>query len=85
MDSSVMNTLKKLIREEAVPYFSDDELEFYLNRNNGDLNATAYECLCIKAEDNTLSVSGLNLSDTSKYFKSLAQKYRPRHTGILKG
>lgn len=85
MDSSKIDTLKKLIREESVPYFSDGELEFYLSRNSGDLNAAAYECLCIKAENNTLNISGLNLSDTSKYFRSLAQKYRPRHSGVLKG
>lgn len=79
-----MDTLKKLLREDAVPYFTDEELEFYLNQNNGDLNATAYHCLCIKAEDTTLSISGLSLPDTSKYFRRLASRYRPRNTGILR-
>ena len=79
-----MDTLKKLLREDAVPYFTDEELEFYLNQNNGDLNDTAYHCLCIKAEDTTLSISGLSLPDTSKYFRRLASRYRPRNTGILR-
>lgn len=84
MGQSNMDTLKKILREDAVPYFTDEELEFYLNQNNGDLNATAYHCLCIKAEDTTLSVSGLSLPDTSKYFRRLASRYRPRNTGILR-
>lgn len=79
-----MDTLKKLLREDAVPYFTDEELEFYLEQNGGDLNATAYHCLCIKAEDTTLSISGLSLPDTSKYFRRLASRYRPRNTGILR-
>lgn len=79
-----MDTLKKLLREDAVPYFTDEELEFYLGQNGGDLNATAYHCLCIKAEDTTLSISGLSLPDTSKYFRRLASRYRPRNTGILR-
>lgn len=79
-----MDTLKKLLREDAVPYFTDEELEFYLGQNGGDLHATAYHCLCIKAEDTTLSISGLSLPDTSKYFRRLASRYRPRNTGILR-
>lgn len=79
-----MDTLKKILREDAVPYFTDEDLEFYLNQNNGDLNSTAYHCLCVKAEDTTLSISGLSLPDTSKYFRRLASRYRPRNTGILR-
>lgn len=80
-----LETLRKILREDAVPYFSNDELLFYLGQNNGDLNATAYQCLCIKAEDTTLNISGLSLPDTSKYFRRLASRYRPRNTGILRG
>lgn len=80
-----IKTLKMLIREEAVPYFTDEELQFYLDRNNGDINGAAYDCLTVKAEDTTLAVSGMTLGDTSKYFRKLAQRYRPNHTGILRG
>ena len=37
----------------------------------------------IKAEDTTLSVSGLNCADTSKYFRRLAQRYRQNNSGQL--
>lgn len=81
----VLSLLKSLIREEQAPYFTDEELNFYLSQNDGDLYQTAYQCLIVKSEDTTLSISGLNLADSSKYFKRLAMMYRPNNTGTLKG
>lgn len=83
-----MNSLEELkivLRESDVPFFSDEQLEFWLKENNGDYKATAYQCLLIKAEDTTLSVSGLSAADSSKYFRRLAARYRPHNSGILKG
>lgn len=80
-----LTSLKSILREEQVPYFTDGELEFYLSQNGGDLTRTAYQCLIVKSEDTTLSISGLSLSDSSKYFKRLAMMYRPNNTGTLKG
>lgn len=77
--------LKELIREYDVPFFTDPQLEFYLSRNNNDVEAAAYQCLLIKAEDSTLRVSGLTTSDTSKYFRRLASQYRPSNSGVLRG
>ena len=83
-DSSICK-LKKILREEAVPFFTDEELQFYLDLNDGELNKTAYQCLCIKAEDTTLSISGLSTADSSKYFRRIANMYRPTNSGILGG
>lgn len=77
--------IKKEIREQDSPYFEDDDFEYYLNKNNGDVNATIYEMLIIKSEDSTISVSGLSTHDTSSYFKRLASKYKPFNSGILEG
>lgn len=82
---SSLDDLKIVLREEDVPFFSDQQLDFYLRENNGDYRATAYQCLLIKAEDTTLSVSGLSTSDTSKYFRRLAGQYRPSNSRVLKG
>lgn len=82
---SSLEDLKIVLREEDVPFFTNKQLEFYLRENNGDYRATAYQCLLIKAEDTTLSVSGLSAGDTSKYFRRLAAKYRPNNSGVLKG
>ncbi len=77
--------LKIILREKQVPFFTDEELKFYLKENKNDYEATAYQCLLVKAEDTTLSVSGLNLGDTSSYFRRLATQYRPNNSGTLRG
>lgn len=82
---SSLEDLKIVLREEDVPFFDDKQLEFYLRENKGDYRATAYQCLLIKAEDTTLSVSGLSASDTSKYFRRIAGQYRPSNSRVLRG
>lgn len=82
---STLEDLKIVLREEDVPFFTDKELEFHLRENGGDYRATAYRCLLIKAENTSLSISGLNAADSSMYFRRLASQYRPRNSGILKG
>lgn len=80
-----IDDLKIVLREKDIPFFDDKELEFYLRENGGDYSRTAYQCLCIKAENTSISVSGLTTEDTSTYFRRLANKYRPNNSGILKG
>lgn len=80
-----LDNLKIILREEDIPFFTNDQLNFYLSENGGDIRSTAYQCLLIKAEETTLSISGLSLGDTSKYFRRLASQYRPRNTGVLRG
>lgn len=75
--------IKREIREFQSPYFEDDDFQYYLNKNNGDVNATIYEMLIIKSEDSTISVSGLNTQDTSAYFKRLASRFKHFNSGIL--
>lgn len=72
-------------RENQCPYFDTADIAYYLDKNNGDVDATIYEMLIIKSEDSTISVSGLNTGDTSAYFKRLASRYKPFNTGILGG
>lgn len=77
--------LRLILREKDIPFFELIELEYYYQKNHGDLRATVYECALIKAEDTSLSVSGLDLPDTSQYFRRLAARYRPYNSGVLKG
>ncbi len=83
MDS--LQQLKIILRESDIPFFTEEQLEFYLRENHGDYKATAYQCLLLKAEDTTLSVSGLSTGDSSQYFRRLAARYRPYNSGILSG
>lgn len=75
----------KEIREEQCPYFEEGDIEYYLEKNNNDVNATIYEMLIIKSEDSSLSLSGVNTTDTSGYFKRLASRYRKFNSGELIG
>lgn len=77
--------VKKEIREEQSPYFEEDDFQYYLDKNDGNVDATIYEMLIIKSEDSTISVSGLNTQDTSSYFKRLASRYKQFNSGVLKG
>lgn len=72
-----------ILREDDYPFFTDQALEFYLSENKGDVNTAIYQCLCVKAEDTSISLSGLSTNDTSTYFRRLATFYRPSNTGIL--
>lgn len=81
---SYLVVIKNILREKDIPFFSDDEIDFYYNKNNKNLNNTIYECLLVKAENTTLNISGLSVADSSAYFRRLATRYRPNNSGILK-
>lgn len=80
-----ISRIKKEIREEQAPFFEEDDFQYYLDKNNGNMNATIYEMLIIKSEDSTISVSGLSTQDTSGYFKRLASRYKQFNSGLLEG
>lgn len=80
---SSIDELKIVLRERDIPFFSEDELEFYLKKNKGNYEDAAYECLCIKAEDTSVQITGLSTADSSKYFRRLAALYSPNHSGVL--
>ena len=77
--------IKKEVREEQAPYFEESDFQYYLEKNNGNVDATIYEMLIIKSEDSSISVSGLTTHDTSSYFKRLASRYKQFNSGTLKG
>lgn len=78
-----IDVIKREIRENQSPYFEDADIEYYLNKNNGNVENTIYELLIIKSEDSTISVSGLTTQDTSAYFKRLASRFKRFNSGIL--
>lgn len=77
--------IKKEVREEQAPFFEEDDFQYYLDKNGGNVDATIYEMLIIKSEDSTISVSGLTTQDTSSYFKRLASRHKQFNSGSLKG
>lgn len=77
--------VKKEVREDQAPFFEEDDFQYYLDKNQGNVNATIYEMLIVKSEDSTISVSGLSTQDTSGYFKRLASRFKSFNSGTLKG
>lgn len=77
--------IKKEVREEQAPFFEEEDFQYYLDKNGGNVNATIYEMLILKSEDSTISVSGLTTQDTSSYFKRLASRYKQFNSGTLNG
>ena len=76
--------LKLILREETSPFFTDEEIAYYLNKNNGNVNNAAYECLLLKAEDDSIQLpGGLTLANNSEYWLRLAKKYKPNGSRIL--
>ena len=76
--------LKLILREETSPFFTNEEMAYYLNKNNYNVNAAAYECLIIKAENDSISLpGGLNIADNQNYWLRLAKKYKPNGSKIL--
>ena len=82
---SALDQLKTMIREDVMPMFSDAQLQHTLERHHNNLNAAAYELAIMKSENTSVSLAGLTLADTSKYFLRLASLYRPNNTGTLRG
>ena len=81
-----IDEIKILIRENNLEdsYFTDSEIRFYFKKNNQDIEATAYELLLIKAEDDSVSLpSGIKLTNNENYWLRLAQKYRPNGSRTL--
>lgn len=79
-----IDDLKIVLRESEIPLFSDEELQWYVNKFNGNYNRAVYELLIVKSENTGMSISGMSAEDSSSYFRRLANRYRPNNSGVLK-
>lgn len=76
--------LKIRLREESSPFFTDEELVYYFNLYSQDLDLTTYHLCILKAEDDSISLSGgLELPNNSQYWLRLAKKYKPNGSRCL--
>lgn len=79
-----LNELKLRLREESSPFFTDEELVYYYNLYNKDLDVTTYKLCLIKAEDDSISLpGGLQLANNSDYWLRLAKQYKPRKKSFI--
>lgn len=84
MTAEALDRLKFILREAEMPMFTDEQLQKYVDSAESP-EIALYELLLLKSENTGLQVSGLEISDTSSYFRRLAQTYRPHNSGILGG
>lgn len=84
MAAETLDRLKFILRESEMPMFTDEQLQQYLDQSES-FDIALYELLLLKSENTGLQVSGLNIQDTSSYFRRLAQTYRPHNSGVLGG
>ena len=84
MAAETLDRLKFILREAEMPMFTDDELQKYLDQSES-FELALYELLLLKSENTGLQLSGLDIQDTSSYFRRLAQTYRPHNSGVLGG
>lgn len=76
--------LKVVLRESEIPFFTDTELQWYVDKFNGNYNRAVYELLIVKSENTGMSISGMSAEDSSSYFRRIANRYRPNNSGVLK-
>ncbi len=79
-----IDDLKVVLRESEIPFFDDAELQWYVDKFNGNYNRAVYELLIVKSENTGMSISGMSAEDSSSYFRRLANRYRPNNSGVLK-
>ena len=81
---SDLEKLKLILRESDSPFFTDEQLNFYLESNGNDIEKTAYQCFLLKAEDDSIALpGGLSLPNNKDYWLRLAKKYKPNGSRIL--
>lgn len=82
MTAAELSRFKFILREAEMPMFTDEEIQQHVEAADS-FDMALYELLMLKAENTGLTVSGLEISDTSSYFRRLALTYRPHNSGIL--
>lgn len=76
--------LKFNLREKDSPYFTDQELETLLMKNDNDINKASYEGLVMKSEDDSIALpGGLDVPSNRAYWLGLAKRFKESKTRIL--
>lgn len=73
------------LREEKSPFFTEDEIKYYIfEKHNGNFDRAMHEMCLMKAENDYISLSGgFEMADNSSYWKMLANKYKAKKNSFL--
>ena len=79
-----INELKLVLRENSSEFFSEEELSYYLNKNDNDFNKTVYELANLKAQNCNLNLgSGLSFTDDPSIYLKIAKNHRTNGSRCL--
>lgn len=72
-----LTLLKLLIQEKKYPYFTEEELNGYLQINNNDVNLTASQLCLMKADmEKTIKVGPITIENPDPaYWTNLSNQY----------
>lgn len=73
----MLNKLKILLLESKYPFFSDEQLQMFLDDNEGDVYKTASELCYLKADgDSKVTVGPITIESAgADFWINLAEKY----------
>lgn len=71
-----LELLKFNLQEKEYPYFDDTELQLLLDQHGNVGTATYFGCL-MKANNDSIEVSGIKIPSNSGYWLNLAAQYKP--------
>lgn len=73
----ILQAIRIELRELDDPFFTDEEIQYYIMKNKGDYRNIMHELCMLKAENDSLKLpGGLTIADNSEYWKNLAKKFR---------
>lgn len=78
-----LEQLKIRLREESSPFFTDDELKYYFNLYNKDLDLTTYKLLIMKSEEDSLTLNNTKMESNSNYWLRIAATFKPNKSRVL--
>lgn len=81
-----MNDIERLkfnLLESKFPYFSDDDLQNLLEVNNGDVRKASKEGCLIKAQDDGIKLSGMEIPNNVNLFLRRAKQFRNQGSGMI--
>ena len=81
---SDLTKLKVLLKEDEYPQFSDNELNMFLEENDGDVYLTASELCYLKADgDKRIIIGPITIENPgADFWESLALRYKAKSTEL---
>lgn len=75
-DYTPIQILSFNLQEKSSPFFDEEDLQLLLDKNGGDINKASYEGCLLKSQNDSISLSGIDIPDNENYWLRLAKKFQ---------